>query len=242
MKQIIKSYPDNPAVASAFAKELVHLVSELAKSKQQINIALSGGSTPKLLFEVLSKEYSETMDWERIHLFWGDERCVKPDSPESNFGEADRILLSQVDIPAENIHRVHGESEPADEATRYEQVIKQQVPSNESGTPRFDIVLLGMGSDGHTASIFPHEIDLFHSENICEVATHPESGQKRITITGKVINAATNVCFLITGDSKAEVLAEILDEKPGFEQYPTSLVKPNIPATFYIDESAASAM
>ena len=239
----ILKFVDNPEVASAFAKKFVELVEELSKTQSKITVSLSGGSTPKLLFSVLAEQYADKVKWDALHLFWGDERCVAPDDAESNFGEANRLLISHVPIPSANIHRVNGESEPTTEAKRYGQEITEHLDLDENGVPRFDILLLGMGSDGHTASIFPHQMELLNSNEICEVATHPESGQKRITVTGKVLNAGKNVFFLITGESKASVLAEIVNRNGSFETYPTSFVKPlgengNGKCTFYIDDQA----
>lgn len=204
-------------------------------------MALSGGSTPKLLFSVLAEEYADKTDWSKVHFFWGDERCVAPDDSESNYGAANKLFLSPIGIPESNIHRVLGESEPSDESERYSQEITKHLEDRD-GVPVFDILMLGMGSDGHTASIFPHEIELLSSEKICEVATHPESGQKRITLTGKVLNAASNVFLLITGKGKASVLAEIINRKGAFETYPTSFINPPNGCNFFIDDSAGSML
>ena len=241
LNSTIKKFASNPEVASAFASEFVALVNDLAAEQSKITVALSGGSTPKLLFSILAEQYADQAPWSKVHFFWGDERCVAPSNAESNYGEANKLFLSPIGIPAANVHRVLGESDPSEEAVRYGQEIADHVVG-ESGVPAFDILMLGMGSDGHTASIFPHEIELLKSTKICEVATHPESGQKRITVTGKVLNAATNVFFLITGEAKANVLAEIINRQGAFETYPTSFVNPAGGCNFFIDESAGSLL
>ncbi len=240
MKPSIKKFKDNPAVANAFAKDLVELLRELTQVKTKVTISLSGGSTPKLLFEVLAREYSDSIDWCRVHFFWGDERCVEPDDPESNFGEASKLFLGQIEIPSENVRRIHGELDPEDACTHYEQVIRKCIETNDAGEPIFDIMILGMGSDGHTASIFPHQIELLNSKKDCEIAVHPESGQKRITLTGKVINASERVIYLITGSAKAPVLAEILSKSEGASKYPVAHVMPEGRTTFYLDDAAAA--
>ena len=175
----------------------------------QVNIAISGGSTPRLWFEYLSIYDSNTIQWDRIHFFWVDERCVSPEDDDSNFKMTRERLLSRIDIPEENIHRIMGEADPEDEAKRYGKEISHYLPE-ENGLPRFDLVQLGVGDDGHTASIFPDKKSLLKSKDIVSTATHPESGQKRITLTGPVINNANNIAFLVNGENKAKILAEII--------------------------------
>lgn len=240
----IQKFADNPQVASAFAKTFVDLIDKLSKTQTKVTVSLSGGSTPKLLFSILAEQLSEKVNWSAVHFFWGDERCVAPDDAESNYGEANRLLLSKIDIPDSNIHRVLGEDDPDAEAKRYGQEISNNLETNANKIPSFDILILGMGPDGHTASIFPHQMELLDSNNICEVATHPTSGQKRITITGKILNAASHTFFLVTGESKAEVLAEIVNRTGNFETYPTSFVKPTNEGScsFFIDEQAGKLL
>ncbi len=235
-----KILPDNPAVAAAFANDFCDWVENQPAAKTKLTVALSGGSTPKLLFQELADNFADRVDWNRIHFFWGDERCVPPDDSESNYGMTKELLLDRISIPSENVHRVHGESSPADERIRYEQEIGDHVALNESGTPQFDLMILGMGGDGHTASIFPHEIGFLKSGNICEVATHPDSGQKRITLTGPVLNAASRVAFLITGVAKAAVMAQIVRREGAWQTYPAAHVDNGGSLVFYLDQAAAS--
>lgn len=226
------------AVAEALAEKLL----SLSKDKSFRSIALSGGSTPKILFELLAKNYSEKMPWGQLEWYWGDERCVPPDDPESNYGMTNSLLLDKVGIPQDNIHRVRGEAPPEKEAIRYADQLKSNLEEKE-GIPRFDLVILGMGDDGHTASIFPHQMELWDSPALCEVATHPESGQRRISLTGKVINNASLVVFLVTGKSKAGPVAEILNGKGKYKSYPASRVNP-VPGRliWMLDEEAASGL
>ena len=235
-----KILADNPAVAAAFANDFCDWVESQPANKATITVSLSGGSTPKLLFQQLAEHFADRIDWSRIHFFWGDERCVPPDDSESNYRMTKALLLDHIAIPAENVHRVHGESNPADERIRYEQEVRTHVSNDDAGVPQFDLMILGMGGDGHTASIFPHEIKFLKSENICEIATHPDSGQKRITLTGKVLEASARVAFLITGAGKASVMAEIVSQQGAWQTYPVSHVDNGGNTLFYLDEPAAS--
>jgi len=233
----LKIFADNPKVAFEFAKCFRDHVNNIDQDK--ITVCLSGGSTPKLLFEELAKNHSDAIDWSRIHFFWGDERCVAPEDEQSNYGQCKKLLLDNIDIPITNVHQVVGENDPALEADRYGETIKDHTSVGKSGLPVFDLVILGMGGDGHTASIFPHQMELLTSKKICEVAVHPESGQKRVTITGPVINAAKFVVFLITGAGKADVLASVYDGSG--EQYPATHIQPKPgELAFFLDESAAA--
>lgn len=189
------------------------------------HIALSGGTTPKLFFDLLSVRYPERLKWANIHLWWGDERCVAPDDDESNYKWVKKLLLDQIDIPEGNIHRIHGEAIPEEEAIRYRSEMLKQL-DKEGDIPIFDLIILGMGEDGHTASIFPDNLQLIDSDECCAVAVHPQSGQKRITLTGKVINAARRVVFLVNGFNKAEKIKAIIDQLPGASEYPAAHINP----------------
>lgn len=211
----IKIFDSPIETAQAFAAFMLEKQQELGK----LNIALSGGSTPKILFDILASDYSDQFDWGKINLYWGDERCVPPTDVESNYKMTVDHLLSKVNIPKKNIHRIKGEEDPTEEAQRYDNLIETNLPSEEDN-PVFDIIILGMGTDGHTASIFPYEIELLDSTNNCEVATHPDSGQKRITLTGPVINQARNICFLVTGENKKEKIKQIVEGNELAKSYP----------------------
>ena len=178
MNPFIKKYKTPLEVAEAFAWELKNIMDERRVDGSNVNIALSGGSTPKILFNVLSEEYVERINWEKINFFWGDERCVLPTDEESNYGMTKKYLFDKIGIPDRNIHRIVGENQPEKEADRYSREIDDNILTVSNGLPEFDIMILGMGTDGHTASIFPNKIELFKSEKICAVAEHPSTGQK----------------------------------------------------------------
>ncbi len=222
------------------AEDFTDWLLQLIGSQDSLHIALSGGSTPKIVFDELASRHLSKNDWQKVHLYWGDERCVSPDDPESNYKMTVEYLLSKIEIPEENIHRIKGENDPRQEAERYTQVLKEKLPIID-GLPQFDLIILGMGDDGHTASIFPYEIGLWNADQLCEVAEHPITAQKRITITGRIINHADNVAFLVTGESKAEKVGEIVDERGDFKLYPANLVHPlNGNLFWFLDEAAAS--
>lgn len=213
---------------------------EISSTEKQITVALSGGTTPKSLFDYWSSLPEGEIDWKKIKFFWGDERCVAPEDSESNFKMTKEHLFNNINIPEENIFRIKGENNPTDEAKRYGELLISEL-EQQNGTPVFDIVILGMGDDGHTASIFPHEIELWNNENNCVTATHPDSGQKRVSLTGKVINAAKNVVFLVTGSNKAKKVKEIIEQPVIAERkYPAALVQPDSDNLYwYLDEAAA---
>ncbi|RRQ48215.1 6-phosphogluconolactonase [Maribacter algicola] len=232
----MKIYTDKNEVALEFSKYLANFIGQ----RDKVHIALSGGSTPKIVFDELSTSFVGQIDWHKVHLYWGDERCVPPTDAESNFKMTEEHLLSKIDIPEENIHRIIGENNPKEEAHRYSNLLEEKLPIVEA-TPQFDLVILGMGNDGHTASIFPHEIHLWDSMANCEVAIHPDSGQRRVTITGKIINHARAVAFLVTGAGKSEKVRIITQRESGYEAYPASLVNPSSnELVWFLDEDAAS--
>ncbi|MBU2976339.1 MULTISPECIES: 6-phosphogluconolactonase [unclassified Zobellia] len=232
----LKIYQDKVEVAQEFSKYFA----EQTKGNEPFHVALSGGSTPKIVFDVLAEKFGASIDWKLVHFYWGDERCVLPTDDESNYKMTVEHLLSKIDIPEGNIHRVEGENDPEKEAERYAQVLKNELPA-KNGFPQFDLVILGMGDDGHTASIFPHEIELWDSENLCAVAVHPDSGQKRVTITGNVINHSKTVAFLVTGASKEEKVGEIINKEGSYTAYPANLVAPTTGDLLWFLDKAAAA-
>lgn len=222
------------------AKQIGDLLSKLSLEKNEVYIALSGGSTPKAIFDVLSHEYKKKIDWSTLRFFWGDERIVEASDPESNFGMTREHLFDHVSTKAINIFRVKGELSPDDAVDDYIEVISENVPHTNE-LPQFDLMLLGMGDDGHTASIFPHQIGLWNSENVCELAQHPESGQFRVTLSGKVINNAKQIIFLVTGSNKAEKVKEIINDEASSKAYPAAFVDKN-KCTWYLDKDAAALL
>jgi len=219
------------------------LMEWIAKSPSScFHLAVSGGSTPNLLFEELAGQYPDSILWQKTHFWWVDERMVRSADPEGNYGTAQRLLFSKIRIPEGNIHRIRGERNPALEAVSYSAEIAGSVPMKD-GWPRFNLVLLGMGEDGHTASIFPGHLALLKSQHICEVATHPATQQLRITLTGEVINRAATVCFLVTGNAKANRLSEILSKGEMGKLLPAGGIHPvNGELIWFADRNAAQLL
>ncbi len=179
-------------------------------------VALSGGSTPKAILRMLAMDYPVKIDWAQYALYWVDERCVPHTSPESNYGEAKRVLLNSIDALT---FPINGEANPVKEAERYGQLMLSQLPVR-SGFPSFDLIFLGIGTDGHTASIFPNAMHLLSCEAPCAAAVQPQSGQHRVTMTGRTLNASKRIVFLATGTEKQSVLLEVLGEHENAKNYP----------------------
>ncbi|MDA3811949.1 MAG: 6-phosphogluconolactonase [Spirochaetaceae bacterium] len=227
-------YETKKLTAEALAEEIFQ---KFQAMEREIYIALSGGSTPALLFSILAENYSKSIRFDKINLLWVDERSVSPEDDESNYKMTSRSLLDFINIPHSNIHRVHGENNTEQEAIRYSQIIKNKVPV-ENNLPVFDIILLGVGDDGHTASIFPDQMELLKSNKICEKAVHPQSGQERVTLTGPVLNNGESVYFLVCGKSKSDIIVKILNKD---KSYPASYIenkKGNL--FFYLDADASA--
>jgi 6-phosphogluconolactonase len=240
MKEEIEIFEDKENLAKRLVEVLEIEIRNAASRNTKINIALSGGSTPGMFFKELAKNYSEKISWTKVKFFWGDERCVPPDDPESNYGTAKNILLDRIKIPSENIFRIKGENKPLEEVERYSKILEENL-TKKNNLPFFDLIFLGMGEDGHTASIFPDQIELMNSQKNCAVSTHPETNQKRITLTGNVINNAGKVIFLITGKSKAKVLSEVINNK--YKIYPAANVNPlNGKLIWMLDKEAAELL
>ena len=225
LDRAINIFKSPAELAMKVAEEIVSMINESACRKKTFTIALSGGSTPELLFTTLGENFSESAQWKYAHFFWCDERCVPPDNTESNYGMAKKNLFDRIDIPEKNIHRIKGECDPEDEALRYSDKISEFTRSR-AGFPLFDLIILGLGEDGHTASIFPGNLALLNSVKYCEVAIHPVTGQKRITLTGRVINNADLIYFLVTGKKKAAIAKEIFNKSEASGNLPATHIIP----------------
>jgi 6-phosphogluconolactonase len=227
-------------LADQFAGELMKWIEDSADNS--FHLAISGGHTPNLLFSVLASKFAGSPFWKKTQIWWVDERMVGPDDPESNFGVANRLLFSLISIPPGNIHRINGKNDPDTEAGNYSKQIQAKL-KQQHGWPVFDLILLGMGDDGHTASIFPDQLQLLDSTQVCDVAVHPQSGQKRITLTGHVLNNASRVCFLVTGKAKASRVKEIFSKNEEAGKLPAFHIAPeNGLAEWYLDKEAVSLL
>jgi len=233
---------ENGAATSRAVAELIKEKVKATPDSEFLNIAVSGGTTPRMLFELLGNEYETSIDWKKVRLFWVDERCVEPTDSESNFGMTYDALLQKTFVPGENIFRMRGEEIPEYEAERYRDLLLKELPAR-GGYPVFDLILLGMGNDGHTASIFPNELSLIDSEFSVAATINPYTLQKRITLTGNTINNAVHIVFIITGENKSQVLKEILENNPSARNYPAAHIgNSKGKVDFFVDKIAASKL
>jgi 6-phosphogluconolactonase len=226
-------------VALAAVQRFVEYANQATAEHGVFSVALAGGKTPKEVYEVLASDpHKSLIEWSEVHLFFGDERCVPPDHPESNYAMVHRALISKIDIPPANVHRMAGELNPEASAVAYERELRTFF--GEVAAPRFDLILLGMGDDGHTASLFPNSEALTENSKTV-VATKAPSGQDRISLTLPAINSAACVLFLVTGSGKAQRLAEVLSNLPETNKLPAQLIAPvNGTLEWLIDGAAAS--
>jgi 6-phosphogluconolactonase len=203
--------------------------------------ALSGGSTPKELYALLgSKPYIDQINWKRVHLFWADERCVPPEHDDSNFKLARELLISRVPIPGENVHRIRGEAGAENAAAAYEQDLKAFF--GNGGWPIFDLVLLGVGEDGHTASLFPGSFQAMENDRLAAPVFPGTQKKDRVTLTLPVLNHASQVLFLVAGQSKRRIVRSIL-QKGNPDGLPAGLVQPAAGVlTWFLNEDAAASL
>ncbi|MFT3895461.1 MAG: 6-phosphogluconolactonase [Anaerolineales bacterium] len=228
------------------SKDAAHLFAEKAAEsiaeRGRFLVTLNGGGTPVRLFSMLASDYGDRIAWSRVHVFWGDERCVPADDPGSSYGQARELFLNKVSIPDENIHRVKGELSPIEASKEYSQTLKE-FAAPPLDFPRFDLVYLGMGEDGHTASLFPGS-PVEVTEAVLPVTAHyQDRPANRVTLTPVVFNQARTVAFMATGDKKAVTLAEVLGDKFNPEKYPAQRINPkNGELIWLVDEEAASKL
>lgn len=210
--------------AQSAASFVAALAQECVADHGRFTIALSGGSTPRQLYRVLaSPPHAKEVAWDSWHVFWGDERCVPPDHEDSNYRMASEVLLDHVPIPPDHVHRMRGEIAPHKAADEYESVLREVF---QTGLPSFDLVLLGLGEDGHTASLFPGTDAMQEEHRLAQANWAPHLQAHRLTFTFRLINAARAVAFVATGESKARVLREVLEPEPGESARPAAMVRP----------------
>jgi len=240
----IRRYPDAEGVSRAAAQDLVEVAREAIAARGRFCVALSGGSTPRRMYEILSEAPRwARLEWDRVEFFWGDERAVPPDHPDSNYGAAASALLRKLDVPPARIHRILGELPDVEEAgARYQEDLARVFAAPVDGLPPiFDLVLLGMGPDGHTASLFPYSQPL--TERRRWVVGHQVArlGKGRITMTPPILNRAAEVRLLVTGADKAGVLREALLGPREPERLPVQLLTPEAGRLVWMLDRAAAA-
>jgi 6-phosphogluconolactonase len=231
------------AAATDAALELVlSAAAEAVAERDSFSIALSGGNTPADLYRRLAAPPAvERVRWPAVQVFFGDERCVPPGDPESNYGMVRRTLLAGAPVPAENVHRMAGELPPGVAAAMYEDELRNAFRLPHDALPRFDLILLGMGPDGHTASLFPHTAALVERQRIVVANRVPQLNTDRLTLTLSVLNHARQVMFLVAGGDKADALAAVLEGPPAPERYPAQSVRPTDGDLIWLVDEAAAA-
>jgi len=229
---------------AAAADEVLQAAKNAVAVRGRFTIALSGGSTPKSLYNLLATNAKNTLSWDRAFFFWGDERHVPPTDPESNFRMADEAMLSKIPVAAANIFRVHAENSDADAAAAdYDQTLRKFFELASGQVPSFDLILLGMGPDGHTASLFPGTAALQEKSKLVVANWVEKFKTHRITFTLPVLNTARSVVFLVSGTDKADALKNVLEGEASGEQYPSKLVRPTEGKLIWlIDRAAASGL
>jgi 6-phosphogluconolactonase len=229
---------------AAAAEEVVRAANQAVAERNRFTLALSGGSTPKSLYTLLATNAKSTLPWDRMFFFWGDERHVPPSDPESNYRMVDESMLSKVSVPPGNVFPIPAENPDASAAaSAYEQTVKKFFAAPEGEIPRFDLILLGIGPDGHTASLFPGTAALQEKSRLVVSNWVEKFRTDRITFTLPLLNAARRVAFLVSGTDKAPALHSILETDASGEQYPAKLVRPvDGKLIWFVDRAAASGL
>ncbi len=238
--------PDSAALARRTAQQFVEVAEQTATRQGRVRIAISGGSTPKAAFQLLAdpgQPWLKRMPWDKLELYWVDERTVPPDHPESNFRMTREALLDHVPLKPDQVHRMEGELEPEVAAARYESLLRNNFRLEGAETPRFDLISLGMGDDGHTASIFPHTEAIHTLGRLVTANQVPQKDTWRITLTWPVINQGISVFFLIGGKNKAELVQEVFMGPRDPERLPSQLIWPASGIlTLILDKDAAALL
>lgn len=238
---VVRIFPNMHALSHAAADVFRALADKAVSERGRFAAALSGGSTPKALYTILGKKpYADQIDWERVHLFWADERCVPPEQGDSNFRLAHELLISRVTIPEKNVHRIRGEEGAEQAAAAYEQDLRAFFGAD--GYPAMSLVILGVGEDGHTASLFPGSLPVMENKRLAAPVFLGPRKKDRVTLTFPVLNHAQQVLFLASGLSKQKIITRILqDGNP--DELPAGLVHPTAGAcTWFLDQEAASRL
>ena len=242
MKSDIRIFKELEALSRHAADIFIAQAKSSINARDQFLVALNGGSTPTRLFQLLGSDYKTKIDWTMTHIFWGDERCVPYDDPGSSYGQAQEAFLSHVDIPGSNIHAVNTSLSPMEAAKDYSSVL-EKFASPPMEFPCFDLILLGMGEDGHTASLFPGSPVQVKEAVIPVTANYQDRPANRVSLTQRVFNRAHAVVFMATGERKAITLADVLSDKYNPELYPAQRIDPNDGQLIWlVDQAAASKL
>jgi len=241
----IRTFDDRQSLAQGAAGFIAGLAEHALSARGRFSVALAGGSTPRDTYALLAQPpLLDRIDWSRTLIFFGDERAVPPDHEDSNYRMAHEVLLSRVPLPEENIQRMHAERNDLDAAAReYEAALRSLLGPPAGAPPRLDLVLLGIGPDGHTASIFPGTENQTRGPQLVTRIQRPQTREFRLTLTLPILNAASNVAFLISGASKASIVRSVLSGQRGADLLPASRIMPESgQLTYLLDQAAASSL
>ena len=242
MKAELRIFRELERLSRHAANLFVEQAGQSVRERNQFLVALNGGSTPNRLFQLLGTEYRDQVDWSKVQVFWGDERCVPPDEAGSSYGQARELLLRHVSIPDSNIHRIKGELPPVEASKDYSSTLKE-FASPPFDWPRFDLVYLGMGEDGHTASLFPGSPVTVSEPTIPVTAHYQDRPANRVTLTQLVFNQARCIVFMASGEKKSVTLAEVLSDRYNPELYPAQRIDPKDGELIWlVDEDASSKL
>jgi 6-phosphogluconolactonase len=234
----IRVVPDPSQIAAVAAEVILPAADAAIAARGNFSIALAGGNTPKALYQLLAtSSYASHIDWKNWHIYFGDERCVPPAHPDSNFRMANEALLSHVSIPPDNVHRMKGEIEPQRAATEYGEMLKQNF-----GDGGLDLVLLGMGDDGHTASLFPNTTALAEKRHRCVANRVEKLGVWRITLSAPFINQSRQVVVMVSGAGKAQRLEQVLQGPLDSQNLPIQMIQPATGQILWIMDAPAAGM
>jgi 6-phosphogluconolactonase len=225
------------------AEETAHIAGESVCTHGEFTLCLSGGSTPAATYDLLATRFNLSVDWKEVQFFWGDERCVPPEHPESNFAMARRTMLSKLTLRPDQVHRMRGEDEPASAAAAYERELRNHFGLGEGEFPRFDLVMLGLGDNRHTASLFPGDSAIHETQRMVVPVEVDAEPRKRLTLTPPAINNAHHVMFLVAGQGKAAAVKDILEGARDCDRFPAQIVAPeNGEVIWLLDKAAASLL
>jgi len=240
MKRKLHAYPNKEQMVTATTERVINEIGQAIQERGLCNMALAGGNTPREVYSTLADDpYRDRVDWDRLHLFWGDERMVPPEHEDSNFRMVKETLLDHVGIPDGNVHRIRGEIVPEQAAREYAEFLHNHFKSD---SPRFDIILLGIGEDGHTASLFPGT-DAVEECKLYTVGVFvPRLDTWRVTLTFPVLNAAREVLFLAAGKSKSDIVQRIISIKQPAKEFPASMVNPEDGTLHWMLDSEAMVL
>ena len=224
------------------AEETAHIAGEAISTHGEFTFCLSGGSPPAGTYDLLATRFHLSVDWKEVQFFWGDERCVPPDHPESNYGMANRMILSKLGLRPDQVHRMRGEDQPAKAALAYEEELRKQFGLGAGEFPRFDLLMLGLGDNRHTASLFPGDLAIHENQRMVVAVEVDAEPRNRLTITPPVINNSQRVMFLVAGQGKAAAVKDVLEGPRDPDKFPAQIVDPRDGEVIWILDKAAASL